>query len=228
MPVATGKATDQIYRILSTWVWSSPIVRMGDNGEMTARRWIPYVAGVVTFLLTLVVGGVAGTNWWASNIEMDRLVVAIEESEAAMADVLQRVDIVFEKIDGEVPPTGEDLDAETMAAVAELASIAVDGEAAISEAGRNIANLIILPWHTAILEAREAYLLHNYAWQAYMQSAQEDPVAFTVTQPLVNQTFTDAQEPLEQAIPDPALFDLLKRVQQIFVEGLPESNGEVI
>ena len=201
---------------------------MGDNGEMTARRWIPYVAGVVTFLLTLVVGGVAGTNWWASNIEMDRLVVAIEESEAAMADVLQRVDIVFEKIDGEVPPTGEDLDAETMAAVAELASIAVDGEAAISEAGRNIANLVILPWHTAILEAREAYLLHNYAWQAYMQSAQEDPVAFTVTQPLVNQTFTDAQEPLEQAIPDPALFDLLKRVQQIFVEGLPESNGEVI
>ncbi len=195
---------------------------------MTARRWIPYVAGVVTFLLTLVVGGVAGTNWWASNIEMDRLVVAIEESEAAMADVLQRVDIVFDKIDGEVPPTGEDLDAETIAAVAELANIAVDGEAAISEAGRNIANLVILPWHTAILEAREAYLLHNYAWQAYMQSAQEDPVAFTVTQPLVNQTFTDAQEPLEQAIPDPALFDLLKRVQQIFVEGLPESNGEVI
>ena len=195
---------------------------------MTARRWIPYVAGVVTFLLTLVVGGVAGTNWWASNIEMDRLVVAIEESEAAMADVLQRVDIVFDKIDGEVPPTGEDLDAETIAAVAELANIAVDGEAAISEAGRNIANLVILPWHTAILEAREAYLLHNYAWQAYMQSAQEDPVAFTVTQPLVNQTFTDAQEPLEQAIPDPALFDLLKRVQQIFVEGLPESNCEVI
>lgn len=195
---------------------------------MTARRWIPYVAGVVTFLLTLVVGGVAGTNWWASNIEMDRLVVAIEESEAAMADVLQRVDIVFDKIDGEVPPSGEDLDAETIAAVAELANIAVDGEAAISEAGRNIANLVILPWHTAILEAREAYLLHNYAWQAYMQSAQEDPVAFTVTQPLVNQTFIDAQEPLEQAIPDPALFDLLKRVQQIFVEGLPESNGEVI
>ena len=186
------------------------------------------MAGVVTFLLTLVVGGVAGTNWWASNIEMDRLVVAIEESEAAMSDVLQRVDIVFDKIDGEVPPSGEDLDAETIAAVAELANIAVDGEAAISEAGRNIANLIILPWHTAILEAREAYLLHNYAWQAYMQSAQEDPVAFTVTQPLVNQTFTDAQEPLEQAIPDPALFDLLKRVQQIFVEGLPESNGEVI
>jgi hypothetical protein len=71
-------------------------------------------------------------------------------------------------------------------------------------------------------------MLHNYAWQAYMRSAQQDPVAFTVTQPLVNQSFMDAQEPLEKAIPEPPLFDLPERVKQIFVEGLPESNGEVI
>ena len=195
---------------------------------MKPRTWIPYVAGVVAFMLTLVVGGLVGTNWWASNIEMNRLVIAIEESEAAMSDVLVRVDVIFEKLDGEVPANGEDLDAETIAAVAELATIAVDGEAAISAAGREIESVNILPWHTAILEAREAYMLHNYAWQAYMPSAQQDPVAFTVTQPLVNQSFEDAQEPLEQAIPEPPLFDLPERVKQIFVEGLPESNGEVI
>ena len=195
---------------------------------MKPRTWIPYVAGVVAFMLTLVVGGLVGTNWWASNIEMNRLVIAIEESEAAMSDVLIRVDAIFEKLDGEVPANGEDLDAETIAAVAELATIAVDGEAAISAAGREIESVNILPWHTAILEAREAYMLHNYAWQAYMQSAQQDPVAFTVTQPLVNQSFIDAQEPLERAIPEPPLFDLPERVRQIFVEGLPESNGEVI
>lgn len=195
---------------------------------MKPRTWIPYVAGVVAFMLTLVVGGLVGTNWWASNIEMNRLVIAIEESEAAMSDVLVRVDVIFEKLDGEVPADGKDLDAETIAAVAELATIAVDGEAAISAAGREIESVNILPWHTAILEAREAYMLHNYAWQAYMQSAQQDPVAFTVTQPLVNQSFIDAQEPLERAIPEPPLFDLPERVRQIFVEGLPESNGEVI
>lgn len=195
---------------------------------MKPRTWIPYVAGAVAFMLTLVVGGVVGTNWWASNVEMDRLVIAIEESEAAMGEVLDQVDVIFDKIDGDIPANGEDLDAETIAAVAELATIAVDGEAAIAAAGREIANLNILPWHTDILAAREAYLLHNYAWQAYMQSAQEDPVTFAVPQPLVNQSFIDAQEPLERAIPNPPLFDLPERVRMIFDEGMPESNGDVI
>lgn len=201
---------------------------VGDNVGMKSRNWIPYVAGAVAFMLTLVVGGVVGTNWWASNIEMDRLVAAIEESEAAMSEVLVRVDVIFDQLDGEVPANGEEPDAATIAAVAELATIAVDGELAIGAAGREIARLNILPWHTAILEAREAYLLHNYAWQAYMQSAQQDPVAFTVTQPLVNQSFIDAQEPLERAIPEPPLFDLPERVKLIFDEGLPESDGDVI
>ncbi len=199
-----------------------------DNGGMTARRWIPYLAGAVAFLLTLVVGGLVGTNWLASNIEMDRLVVAIQESEAAMGRVQDRVEIVFEKLDGEVPAEGEAPDAETIAAVAELATIAVDGQAEISAAARNIQSLNILPWHTSIEEAREAYLLHNFAWQAYMQSAQEDPVAFTAPQPLVNQTFIDAEAPLTTAIPQPPLFDLPARVQLIFDEGFPESTGEVI
>ena len=199
-----------------------------DNGGMTARRWIPYLAGAVAFLLTLVVGGLVGTNWLASNIEMDRLVVAIQESEAAMGRVQDRVEIVFEKLDGEVPAEGEQPDAETIAAVAELATIAVDGQAEISAAARNIQSLNILPWHTSIEAAREAYLLHNFAWQAYMQSAQEDPVAFTAPQPLVNQTFIDAEAPLTTAIPQPPLFDLPARVQLIFDEGFPESTGEVI
>ncbi len=207
---------------------STPHVYMGDNVGMQPRTWIPYVAGAVAFMLTLVVGGVVGTNWWASNIEMDRLVIAIEESESAMGEVLDRVDIVFDKIDGGIPANGQDLDAETIAAVAELATIAADGEAAIAAAGRDIARLNILPWHTDILTAREAYLLHNYAWQAYMQSAQQDPVAFTVTQPLVNQSFIDAEAPLERAIPSPPLFDLPERVRMIFDEGMPQSNGDVI
>jgi hypothetical protein len=201
---------------------------MGDNVAMKPRTWVPYVTGAVAFMLTLVVGGLVGTNWWASNIEMDRLVSAIEESESSMGEVLSRVDVIFDQIDGEIPANGQELDAQTIAAVAELATIAVDGEAAIAAAGREIASLNILPWHTDILAAREAYLVHNYAWQAYMQSAQEDPVAFTVEQPLVNQSFIDAEEPLERAIPNPPLFELPERVQMIFDEGMPQSNGDVI
>ena len=45
---------------------------------------------------------------------------------------------------------------------------------------------------------------------------------------LVNQSFEDAQEPLESVVPEVALFDLEARVANIFIEGAPQSSGEVI
>ena len=162
---------------------------------MKRNSWIPLVAGAVAFLLTLGIGGAVGTDWLARNIEMDRLVSAIEASEASMGTVQGRIAEVFDQLD-------------------------VDD--------REIAAVNILPWHTKIKAAQEAYLLHNYAWQAYMQSAAEDPVALTVDQPLVNQSFEDAQEPLESVVPVVALFDLEARVANIFIEGAPQSSGEVI
>jgi hypothetical protein len=191
------------------------------------NSWIPLVAGAVAFLLTLGIGGAVGTDWLARNIEMDRLVSAIEASEATMGVVQDRVAVVFEELDsGDLQ--GEPTDTRTQAAVAELAGIAVDGADAIGAAGRVIAAVNVLPWHTDIKAAKEAYLLHNYAWQAYMQAAIEDPVAFTVDQPLINSSFMDSQQPLEDAVPQLSLFDLQVRVENIFVEGAPQSNGEVI
>jgi len=195
---------------------------------MKSRSWIPLVAGAMAFLLTFAVGGAIGTDWLARNIEMDRLVSAIEKSESAMGEVQDRVSLVFEELDGEVPPQDERANAETAAAVAKLAAIAVDGEQAIAAAAREISNVTVLPWHAKIIQARDTYLLHNYAWQAYMQSAQQDPVAFTVPQNLVNQTFEDAEEPLMRAVPAPSLFDLLERVESIFEEGSPQVSGDVI
>ena len=61
-----------------------------------------------------------------------------------------------------------------------------------------------------------------------MQAAAEDPVAFTVDQPLVNRTFQDAQEPLEDAISIDCLFDVEARVANIFIDGAPQSSGEII
>jgi len=191
------------------------------------NSWTSLVAGAVAFLLTLGIGGAVGTDWLARNVEMDRLVSAIEVSEAAMGVVQDRVVVVLEELDA-ADLQGAPGDAQTKAAVAELAAIAVDGADSIGAAGRAIAAVNILPWHTKIKAAKETYLLHNYAWQAYMQAAIEDPVAFTVDQPLVNQSFLDSQQPLEDAIPELSLFDLEPRVESIFVEGAPQAPGEII
>ena len=194
---------------------------------MKRNSWTSLVAGAVAFLLTLGIGGAVGTDWLARNVEMDRLVSAIEVSEAAMGVVQDRVVVVLEELDA-ADLQGAPGDAQTKAAVAELAAIAVDGADSIGAAGRAIAAVNILPWHTKIKAAKETYLLHNYAWQAYMQAAIEDPVAFTVDQPLVNQSFLDSQQPLEDAIPELSLFDLEPRVESIFVEGAPQAPGEII
>ncbi len=195
--------------------------------KVKRNSWIPLVAGALAFVLTLGIGGAVGTDWLARNIEMDRLVTAIEASEATMGEVQEQVAAVFDQLDA-TDLEGTPTDTQTAAAVAELASIAVDGADSIGAAGRAIAAVNVLPWHTKIKAAQEAYLLHNYAWQAYMLSAAEDPVALTVNQPLVNQSFEDAQEPLESVVPELALFNLETRVDNIFIEGAPQSSGEVI
>ncbi len=200
---------------------------MGDTWAVKRNSWIPLVAGAAAFLLTLTVGAAAATDWLTRNIEMNKLMNAIEQSEGAMGQVQDRVSIVFDQLDGELPSSPE-TQAQTAAAVAELAAIAVDGEAAIGDAGRAIERVNVLPWHTDIKAAQDAYLLHNYAWQAYMLSAQEDPVAFTTPQPLVNQTFEDSQAPLENAVPNPALYDLDIRVQDLYVEDSTTSGGPII
>jgi len=191
------------------------------------NSWIPLVAGAVAFLLTLGIGGAIGTDWLARNVEMDRLVTAIEASEATMGVVQDQVGTVLADLDA-ADLEGAPTDAQTKAAVAKLAAIAVDGADSIGAAGRVIAAVNVLPWHTDIRTAKEVYLLHNYAWQAYMQSAMEDPVAFTVNQPLVNQSFMDAQAPLEEAVPASGLFDVQTRVDNIFIEGAPQSRGDII
>ena len=200
---------------------------IGENAGVKRNTWIPLVAGAVAFLITLGIGGAVGTDWLTRNIEMDRLVTAIVESEASMGVVQERTAAVFDQLEAE-GLEGTLADAQSEAATAELARIAVDGADSIGAAGREIAAINILPWHTKIKAAQEAYLLHNYAWQAYMQAAAEDPVAFTVDQPLVNRTFQDAQEPLEEAISIVGLFDVEARVANIFIDGAPQSSGEII
>jgi len=200
---------------------------IGDNRGVKRNFWIPLVAGAVAFLLTLGIGGAMGTDWLARNVEMDRLVSAIEASEATMGVVQDRVAVVFEELDS-ADLQGEPTDAQTKAAVTQLAEIALDGADSIGAAGREIAAVNVLPWHADIKAAKEAYLLHNYAWQAYMQAAIEDPVAFTVDQPLINTSFMDSEQPLADAVPGMSLFDLQTRVENIFIEGAPQSNGEIV
>jgi hypothetical protein len=176
------------------------------------RRWLPLVAGAVTFLLVLVTVGVVVGDAFARNVEMRSLVARVEASESAMGTLQDEVRAIFTEYEGRTPLSDED-----QAALDEqLKAAAAAGRDAIAEAGRDVEAMRWLAWHREIGAAQDAYLAHNRAWQDYLDRAAQDPAEFVRPQDDVNTTFEAAERSFRAALPWLALFDLRDRVDAIF------------
>ena len=181
---------------------------MGDNGAVTTpapvrprRRWLPFAAGALTFIVVLVAAGGLAADWVARNAEMRTLITRIEASEAAMSAFQADVEAIVGEYAG-----SEALSVEDRAALdVELEAAAETGLDRIALAGAGVGEVTWLSWHREVGAAQDAYLAHNRAWQAYLARAAEDPAEFDVEQTDVNTTFTAAEEPLRAALPDPSL-----------------------
>lgn len=184
--------------------------------------WIPWVAGLAAFLVTLVAGGALAGDWVARNVQMRELVTAIEGSEAAMGEVQDQITAAFDAFAAKKNPT----DAEKDAFDASLSNIAANGASSIALAGDEVAQVGLLPWDVAIWESRQAYLDHNLAWQEYLSAAALDPIELTKDQPAINDTFVAFENAITAAVPDPALFDLDKRVAHLFIEQAPADSAQ--
>jgi hypothetical protein len=194
---------------------------MSTDG-LPARRlpsWIPWVAGLAAFLLTLVAGGALAGDWVARNVQMRELVTAIEGSEAAMGTVQDQISAAFDAYAAKKNPTDADKDAFD----ATLSNIAANGASSIALAGDKVAAVKLLPWDVAIWNSRQAYLDHNLAWQEYLSAASLNPIELTKDQPAINDTF---EKTITAAVPDPALFDLKKRVAHLFIEQTPADSAQ--
>lgn len=198
---------------------------MGQDPEQTTaswvhRPWIPIVAGLLAFVITVLAGLLVSADWALRTAEMRTLLTAVYESEAIM-EAYQ--DASIDAVEEHRGATGADqakLDDELIA----LAEVANED---LQRAGEVVAGIPILPWHRTILDARDAYLAHNIAWQDYTARVIEDPAELLRDQPLVNSTFEDAQEPLLDAIPQPDLLDLELDVWVIYAPP-EETSGEVV
>lgn len=183
---------------------------------MTAgtRRWIPPLVGVLTFIVVAVAGGVVVTDWQIRGAEMRALTEAVEASEAAMISTQDGVQAVFDDYEGR-----QQLSPEDVARIDErLTRVAQEGLVGVTQAGVLVSAVPVLPWHSQIDEARQAYLAHNRAWQAYLSAAAADPAQFASPQPEVTRTFEEAEGPLRSAVPQPDVWQLSARVDAIYAE----------
>ena len=184
------------------------------------RPWVPWAAGAVAFTLTILAGVVVFADAVWRNVEMQNFLERVEASEQAMQDLQDATAAAFEDHSGEGQQQKLD---------AELRGLAADAEQDIAAAGAHVSDLPIAIWHTDIERARQAYLDHNNAWQEYMARASESASEFLAPQPLVNQTFFDAEEPFYRAVPVPDLFGLNDQVALIFTDGQEqESAGQLV
>jgi len=191
------------------------------TGSWIHRRWVPWVAGALAFALTLLAGGIVIVDSLWRSVEMRELIARVEASEAVMVALQDSAEIVFEQHGSGQDP--EKLDSE-------LRDLSATAGPDIAAAGERVAALPIAVWHTDIERARDAYLAHNRAWQEYMDRASESAAEFVAPQPLVNETFFDAEAPFYRAVPVPDIFDLRERVALIFADTAEESgsSGEQI
>lgn len=180
------------------------------------------MAGAVTFVVVLAGFGVIAGDWFLRNIEMRSLVIAIENSESTMSQTQDSVSSAFDAYGGLDNPVTADREA----LVTELANVAGYAQLSIADAGDQVASVLVMPWHLSILAAQDAYVTHNQAWQNYMERAAADPIEFTEPQAEVNDTFVAVEPALTAAVPQPALFDLVNRVAQIFIDGYPDPADE--
>jgi hypothetical protein len=173
---------------------------------------------VVAFTLTTAVLGGLMADWALRNQEMDAFVVAVEQSESQMTWAQESVGVVFD----EAEDPARQADPEAVAE--ELQGIAAEGRDRIKEAGDLVAAVRISPWHQDLLRARQAYLEHNQAWQAYLDRASKDAGEFALPQDEVNSTFLEAEPFFRAAIPVPDGYSLSDRVDLIFAEPEPEEG----
>ncbi|CAB4870187.1 unannotated protein [freshwater metagenome] len=197
-----------------------PPMPQGPPAQHSSRRrtprWVPVLIGALAFVLVLAGVGLVAADWFARNSEMNTLIQRVVVSETAMGQTQNEIEAAFAEYDSKTAT----LTAEQKAALAvKLKAAATAGQQRIASAGEGVRTVQLMPWHGDIAAAQRAYVTHNRAWQDYMAAAEKDPAELLADQPEVNDTFNAAEPLMKQAVPKPPLFDLERRVADIFTSG---------
>ena len=198
----------------------------GEQGQVDRPRrrtpsWVPILIGALAFLLVLAGLGLISGDWVLRNAEMNSLVSSVEQSESAMQQTQDEIGAVMDATAGMTTITPE----QRADLAAALTAAAVAGEKRIAAAGDKVSAVRVAAWHGDIAAAKQAYVTHNQAWQDYMSAGAADPKALLADTPAVNDSFAAAEPLMKKAVPEPDLFDLVKRVALIFTSGQDEPTG---
>ncbi len=166
--------------------------------------------------LIFIASAAAVADWAARNIEMTRLLTAIEASENQMK-------IAQDEIASEIP---DDPDESDLKRNQDLKATAAAGRDEVATAGAEVASLTFLPWHDELITAQGTYLAHNQAWVDYLADGAADPATMFDDQDNIEPTWIRAETEVRQAVPVFAWPTMSARVNTIFSD--TETGGAVV
>jgi hypothetical protein len=190
-----------------------------DRPKRGMPAWVAWTIGAVALIAITLANVVVAGELALRSFEADNLVRAVEQSETAMKTTQADFSDVMSRYD-----TQDLTDDEREQLRADLSDVAERGQAAIALEGDRVGLVEIVPWHSELLAAQEAYLAHNRAWVDYMAAAAEDPAEWFRPQPEVNSTFAEAKLPLVEAVPLLDPLRTLQRIELIYVTGSGDSG----
>jgi len=189
--------------------------------ESSPRRSLawPWVLGASVIAALILVANLVVADWASRTGEVAQLVRDIKVSESVMTTSTDRMGKAIKAAGQSPSPEAQ------QKLLDDLQKISADSAADLRVAGQKIITLRLLPWQRPVWNAREAYVAHNAAWQAFFDGGAADPHTLFVEHPDIESTWAKVVETLPLAVPRPDPYDLAERVNAIVVDGSQSDSG---
>jgi hypothetical protein len=199
---------------------------------VTDSARVPLLLGTVIGSLAVIVLAAGLLDALLRTTEVDRLLTAVEHSEATMYAFDDELTELFASYEGSFDALAEadaggrtpDIDALFEAIDAEVARIAADHHTELAEARAAVHRIALVPWHTAVRSAKDDYLAHADAWLDYYADLAAEPVRLEEPRPEINATFFAAGAAMRRAVPSWADGELHRRVEAVFAVPLDDED----
>lgn len=161
---------------------------------------------LIVVAITLVAVAVLG-DWGLRLAEYQSLITAVESSEQTM-----------ESFQGMVRTAGPEVESQPATALALVSTACSYYAPKVSNGTNAVRNVTLVPWHTAILNARSEYVAHAMSWEVYLGACARDIRSYgdPVLSSQISATFAAAKSSVFSAMPVLSPQALDQRVAKIF------------
>jgi len=191
----------------SSQVLTAPPAEMKVQSPRSPVRSLRILGGIALLAIVLVIG-----DWWMRNQEMNALVTQIEASETVLEAHNAQMKSAESLFPWNAKYHGETAATERLASV--ITSTCATSAAHAMATGDEVKRVSILPWHTAIKDAQDAYMRHSHAWEDHLNRCSQDPTVGLEPAPGASGSLGPS---LRGAVPPAARYDLGSRVDAIML-----------